>query len=86
MPDEPLHDRRPRGQRDPTIRALDFHPSPTPPVSERDLEWYAGRWVAVCDGRVVLEAPTYDTLVATCASRPSRSRETIRHLPPTAAS
>jgi hypothetical protein len=63
---------------------IDFRPSPRPPLSDRDLERYADKWVAVHGGKVVLKASSYDALVAKCASRRSKKRDRIFKLPPVA--
>jgi hypothetical protein len=87
MPAERLYGHRPQGQRESSeMRSIDFHPSSRPPVSDRDLERYADKWVAVHGGKVVLRASSYDALVAKCASRRSKKRDRIIHLPPVAAS
>ena len=51
------------------MRSIDFHPSPTPPVSARDLSRYADRWVFVRAGKVVGHAASYHELIAQCTSR-----------------
>ena len=66
------------------MRSLVYRPSPQPPVSERDLERCADKWVVVRGGRVVLHADSYDALVA---MRPTSRRfkndnDSIVHLPP----
>jgi len=87
MPAKRGYGHRPQGQLETSgMRSIDFRPSPRPPVSDRDLERYANKWVAVHGGKVVLKASSYDALVAKCASRRSKKRDRIIHLPPVAAS
>ncbi len=64
------------------MRSIAFHPSPRPPVSDRDLEVYAGRWVVVRGGKVVLQASTYDALAKKRESGRFKDRDRILHLPP----
>lgn len=66
------------------MRSIAFHPSSRPPVSERDLERYAGRWVVVRGGKVVLQASSHDALVAKRTSGRFKSGDAIVHLPPVA--
>jgi len=68
------------------MHPLLYRPSSQPPVPDRDLEVYANKWVVVRGGKVVLGASSHDALVAMCASRRSRKRDRIFHLPPAAAS
>lgn len=60
----------------------DFHPSSRPPVSDRDLERYADRWIVVRGGKVVLEASSYDALIATLTSARRKEGDAILYLPP----
>jgi hypothetical protein len=64
------------------MRSVDFHPSPTPPVSARDLLRYADRWVFVRAGKVLQQAATRDELIAQCRSRRSKNGDRRLHLPP----
>ena len=66
------------------MRSIEFHPSSSPPVCNRDLEQYADKWVVVRGGRVVLHADSYDALVALRpTSRRFKNRnDRIVHLPP----
>jgi len=66
------------------MRSLDFHPSPTPPVSARDFVRYADRWVLVRAGKVWRQASTHDELMTICAAGPSRGGDRFLHLPPLA--
>ena len=62
--------------------ARDFHPSSQPPVSDHDLELYAGKWVVVRSGKVVLQASSHDALIATLASKRIEETDAILELPP----
>jgi hypothetical protein len=64
------------------MRSLDFHPSPTPPVSARDLSRYADEWVFVRAGKVVRHAASYSELVAQYTSRRPKNGDRFLHLPP----
>jgi hypothetical protein len=65
------------------MRWRDFRPSPQPPVSDRDLERHAGKWVVVREGRVVLHASGRDALIAALvASGRITETDAILRLPP----
>ncbi len=65
------------------LRWRDFRPSSQAPVSDRDLERYAGEWVVVREGRVVLHASGRDALIGTLvASGRITETDAILHLPP----
>ena len=71
------------------MRSIAFQPSPRPPVSAGDLARYAGRWVVVRAGKVVLAATTFDELAQKRKSggfkdgdRRFKDGDRIIHLPP----
>ena len=64
------------------MRSTAFHPSSTPPLSDRDLHRYADKWVVVRGGKVVLQAGSYDALVARRTSGRFKDRDRVIHLPP----
>jgi hypothetical protein len=64
------------------LRSISFQPSPTPPVSPRDLARYAGKWVVVRAGKVVLQAMTFDELAQKRKSGGFKDGDRILHLPP----
>ena len=64
------------------MRSRDFRPSSQPPVSDRDLERYAGKWVVVRGHKVVLQASSYDALIATLGSKRVKQADAILELPP----
>ena len=66
------------------MRPLLYRPSSVPPVSDRDLERYAGKWVIVRGGKVVQHASSYDELTAR-RKRPNDGDRILR-LPPVASS
>jgi hypothetical protein len=65
------------------MRPLLYRPFSRPPVSDRDLETYVGKWVVVRGGKVVLQAPSRDALMTALTSvRTRRTTDAIVHLPP----
>jgi hypothetical protein len=66
------------------MRPLLYRPSSVPPVAGRDLELYAGKWVIVRGGRVVLQASSYDELTARRVSERPKDGDRIFRLPPVA--
>jgi hypothetical protein len=68
------------------MRSIAFHPSSRPPLSDRDLQRYADKWVVVRGGKVVLQAGSYDALVARRTSGQFKDRDRVLRLPPVAAS
>ena len=68
------------------MRSIAFHASSRPPVSDRDLQRYADQWVVVRGGKVVLQAGSYDALVARRTSRQFKNGDRVLHLPPVAPS
>jgi hypothetical protein len=64
------------------MRPLSVRPSSQPPVPDRDLQRYAGMWVLVRSGKVVLQAQNYDALVSVLASRRVKDTDKILQLPP----
>jgi len=63
------------------MRPLSVRPSSQPPVSDRDLQRYAGMWVVVRGGKVVLQADSYNALMSVLASRRVKDTDTVRQLP-----
>jgi len=65
------------------MRSLDlrFRPLSRPPVSDRELERYAGKWVLVRGGKVVLQASSYEALISTLASHRVKDTAVIYELP-----
>jgi Family of unknown function (DUF5678) len=49
------------------------------PISDKALERYAGKWVAVRGGEVIASAGDYDTLMADDSVR---STDAVYHVPP----
>ena len=68
------------------MRSIEFHPSSAPPVFDRDLELYAGKWVVVRGGKVVLAASTHDALAAKREFGKLKDGDRILRLPPATAS
>ena len=64
------------------MRSRDFHPSPQPPVCDRDLARFAGKWVVVRDGKVVLHANSRDAVIATLVASARAEADAILQLPP----
>jgi len=64
------------------LRSIAFHPSSRPPVPARDLARYAGNWVVVRAGKVVLQATTFDELAQKRKSGGFKDGDRILHLPP----
>jgi hypothetical protein len=64
------------------MRSRGLRSSSRPPVSERDLELYADKWVVVRAGKVVLQASSYDVLLASIGSGRLKEADAIHHLPP----
>jgi hypothetical protein len=64
------------------MRPLSVRPSSQPPVSDSDLQRYAGMWVLVRGGKVALQAHSYDALVSVLASRRVKDTDRIFQLPP----
>jgi hypothetical protein len=60
---------------------LSVRPSSQPPVSERELERYAGMWVVVRAGKVVMRADRYEDLIALRASGRFKDTDRIIELP-----
>jgi len=75
--------RRRRPIRERPMRSLEhrFRPSSLPPVSDRELDRYAGRWVLVRGGKVVLQASSHDALISALASKRVRDTDAIYKLP-----
>ena len=65
------------------MRSLDhrFRPLSRPPVSDRELEEYAGTWVLVRGGKVVLQASSYDALMSALGSKRVKDTDAIFHFP-----
>ena len=63
------------------MRLLSVRPSSQPPVSERELERYAGMWVLVRASKVVLRADSRDALMALIATRRVKDTDKICQLP-----
>lgn len=65
------------------MRSLDhrFRPPSRPPVSDRELARYAGKWVLVRAGKVVLQASSYDALMSALTSKRVRDTDAIYKLP-----
>jgi hypothetical protein len=63
------------------MRSLSVRPSSQPPVSDRELERYAGMWVLVRGGKVVLRADSHDGLMSLLAARRVKDTDTVRQLP-----
>ena len=68
------------------MRSIAFHPSSRPPVSDRDLQRYADKWVVVRGGKVVLQTASYDALVAKRTTGQFKNGDRVLHLPPVAPS
>ncbi len=68
------------------MNSIAFHPSSRPPVSDRDLQRYADKWVVVRGGKVVLHTGSYDALVARRTSGQFMDGDRVLHLPPVAPS
>jgi hypothetical protein len=66
------------------MRPFLHRPSSVPPVSDRDLEVYAGKWVIVRGGKVVLQASSYDDLAARRQHVRPKDGDKILRLPPVA--
>lgn len=64
------------------MRLLSVRPSSQPPVSDRELQRYAGMWVLVRGGKVALRADSYDALISLLAPRRLRDTDRIIQLPP----
>ena len=64
------------------MRSLSVRPSSQSPVSDHELERYAGMWVLVRGGKVVLRAHSYDALMSALASRRVKDTDKIFQLPP----
>ena len=67
------------------MRSIAFHPSPRPPVPDRDLARYADTWVVVRGGKVVLHAASYDELATKRKSGWFSDGDRIIYLAPRAA-
>lgn len=63
------------------MRSLSVRPPSQPPVSARELERYAGMWVLVRGGKVVLRAGSYDALISLLVSRRVKDNDRIFQLP-----
>ena len=63
------------------MRPPSVRPSSQPPVSDRELQRYAGMWVLVRGGKVVLPAGSYDALMARVASLRIKETDRILQLP-----
>ena len=64
------------------MRSLVYRPSPAPPVPDRELTLYAGKWVLVRGGKVVLQAGTFDELAAKRKAGRFKEGDKILRLPP----
>ena len=58
-----------------------FRPLARPPVSDRQLEMYAGTWVLVRGGKVVLQASSHDALMSALGSKRVKDTDAVFHLP-----
>ena len=63
------------------MRSLSVRPSSQPPVSDHELERYAGMWVLVRGGKVALRADSHDALMSLLEPRRVKDTDRICHLP-----
>jgi hypothetical protein len=64
------------------MSSLSVRPSSQPPVSDRELQRYAGMWVLARGGKVALRADSYDALITLLAQRRVKDTDRIIQLPP----
>ena len=63
------------------MRSLSVRPSSQSPVSDRELQRYAGMWVLVRGGKVVLRADSYNALMSLLAAPRVKDTDRILQLP-----
>ena len=64
------------------MHSLVYRPSAAPPVPDRELALYAGKWVVVRGGKVILQAGTFDELAQKRKAGRFKDGDKILRLPP----